>query len=101
MATTLWNQTDVTAAGSSWERSWRQELYTDYGQDFRFVAHMEKVTKLGDLPAIHTPTGAITICKTEALNDPEIAPLAANVQTALTALVEALLKKRAAQEAQG
>ena len=41
-----WDLKEETITARQWVRSWRQEFFTDFGQDFRVVAHMEQVTLL-------------------------------------------------------
>ena len=41
-----WELKEETVTARQWVRSWRQEFYTDYGEVFRMVAHMERITLL-------------------------------------------------------
>ena len=43
-----WESKEETITARQWVRSWRQEFFTDFGQDFRMVAHMEQMTLLPD-----------------------------------------------------
>jgi hypothetical protein len=43
-----WELKEETVTARQWVRSWRQEFFTDFGQDFRVVAHMEHMTLLPD-----------------------------------------------------
>ena len=43
-----WDLKEETITARQWVRSWRQEFFTDFGQDFRMVAHMEHMTLLPD-----------------------------------------------------
>lgn len=92
---TLWDETTETVETKSWVRSWRQELYTDLGSDFRMVAHLEKVLTTSDgstilgrqtLPNVQTTASQ---CAT----DPVLGPLAYQIQTAMTALVDELRRR--------
>ena len=39
---------EETIIARQWVRSWRQEFFTDFGNNFRMVAHMEQMTLLPD-----------------------------------------------------
>ena len=43
-----WELKEETITARQWVRSWRQEFFTDFGQNFRVVAHMERMTLLPD-----------------------------------------------------
>lgn len=94
---TLWDETTETTELKSWVRSWRQEFYTDLGSDFRLVAHMEKVTTLTADNSIlsHEQLPNIQTTAAQCAADPVLGPLAYQIQTALTALVEELRMREA------
>ena len=41
-----WELKEEAVTARQWVRSWRQEFFTDFGQGFRMVAHMERITLL-------------------------------------------------------
>lgn len=84
---TDWNYSTNTTDITKWTRSWRQELYTDLGTDFKLVAHMENVTTLATGEIIHTPLPAITRQMSLVATDPDVILL----QEVLTRLVKKYL----------
>lgn len=70
---------------TSWVRSWRQELFTDLGKDFSFVAHIEQVTTFesGQEPS-HKALGQVVRRMSEVKDDPDVQQL----QVLLTTLVK-------------
>ena len=93
----LWDETTETAELKSWVRSWRQEFFTDLGVDFRLVAHMEKVTVLTAAGSVlgRETLPNLQITAAQCSTDPVLGPLAYQIQSALTALVEELRMRAA------
>ena len=55
-----WELKEETITARQWVRSWRQEFFTDFGQDFRVVAHMEQVTLMPDGTTAKKQLSAVT-----------------------------------------
>ena len=54
-----WELNEETVTARQWVRSWRQEFYTDYGEAFRMVAHMERITLLPNGTYLRDPLPCI------------------------------------------
>lgn len=96
---TLWDETTETVSTRSWIRSWRQELYTDLGSDFRMVAHLERVITAADGATVlgRQTLPGVQVTASQCAVDPVLGPLAYQIQTAMTALVDELRRREAGQ----
>lgn len=88
----LGRETVSTVTSTKWMRSWRLELFTDLGSDFRLVAHMENVTTTSDGQVIHEDAGTVTRSLSSVGSDPR-------VQGLQSVLIELLDEWRAQDEA--
>ncbi|MEI6297074.1 MAG: hypothetical protein WCO84_05555 [bacterium] len=79
-----WNLSTGTSNTTKWTRSWRQELYTDLGSDFRIVLHMEEVTTLDSGEVIHKELPQVVRKLSAVSSDPDVVQLA----TLLTSLAK-------------
>ena len=70
-----WDLKTETVEAVAWKRSWRQEFFTDFGQDFRVVAHMEQVTLLPDGTTAKKQLPAVTRDITQVGADPRVQQL--------------------------
>ena len=82
MSGTLWNATQQQVAATTYLRSWRVEVFDDYGTDPRIVCHMEKITvdasgnRLGS-----TPEPTITRNLSQVMTDPNVGAAMTAIQT--------------------
>lgn len=67
-----WNEQTGIANLLKWQRSWRQELYTDLGTDFRFIAHIEEITALETGEVIHRPRPQVVRSMSQVMTDPDV-----------------------------
>ena len=70
-----WELSEETITARQWVRSWRQEFFTDFGQDFRMVAHMEQMTLLPDGTTAQKPLQSVTRDITQVGADPRVQKL--------------------------
>ena len=70
-----WELNEETVTARQWVRSWRQEFYTDYGEAFRMVAHMEQMTLLPDGTTAKNPLQSVTRDITQVGADPRVQQL--------------------------
>ena len=84
MTATLWNATQTQISATSYLRSWRQEIFSDYGTDFTLVCHMENVVCDSDGNKIgSTDAGKVVRVLSKVYDDPNVQAMMA----AMTALV--------------
>ena len=72
-----WKLKEETVTARQWVRSWRQEFFTDLGQDFRMVAHMEQITALPDGSVIHHVLPEVVRRASQVGHDPRVQQLQA------------------------
>ena len=70
-----WDLKEETITARQWIRSWRQEFFTDFGQYFRVVAHMEQMTLLPDGATATKPLQSVTRDITQVGADPRVQQL--------------------------
>ena len=70
-----WELNEETITARQWVRSWRQEFFTDFGQDSRVVAHMEQVTLLPDGTTATKPLQSVIRDITQVGADPRVQQL--------------------------
>ena len=70
-----WELNEETVTARQWVRSWRQEFFTDFGQGFRMVAHMEQMTLLPDGTTAKRPLQPITRDIKQVGSDPRVQQL--------------------------
>ena len=81
MSGTLWNATQQQVAATTYLRSWRVEVFDDFGTDIRMVCHMENITvdannnKLGS-----TPSPTITRSLSQVMSDPDVQSAMGTIQ---------------------
>ena len=81
-----WNLQTGTLNATTWQRSWRQELFTDLGSNFRFVAHMEEVSTFeGSDVVLRKALPEVTRKMSDVYQDPDVQEL--------NALLTKLVKK--------
>ena len=80
----MWNESTNTTTTHCWSRSWRQEIRTDLGSDFLFIAQMETVA-VTDGAASHKPLQPVIRRLSQVATDPDV--------VALQALLTTLTKK--------
>ena len=90
-----WDLKEETITARQWVRSWRQEFFTDFGQDFRMVAHMEQMTLLPDGTTAKKQLPAVTRDITQVGHDPRVQQL----QALLTELIKEWMDEDAAAAA--
>lgn len=67
---------ETTSIVKSWPRSWRQELFTDGGTDFRMRAHMEIVTMVDGFGAMSKQEGVVERRMSQVGNDTRVIQMA-------------------------
>ena len=67
-----WELNEETISARQWVRSWRQEFFTDFGQNFRMVAHMEQMTLLPDGTIATKPLQSVIRDITQVGSDPRV-----------------------------
>ena len=70
-----WELKEETITARQWVRSWRQEFFTDFGQGFRVVAHMEQMTLLPDGTTAKKPLQPIARDINQVGEDPRVQQL--------------------------
>ena len=73
---TNWNESTSSVNVVQWDRSWRQEIFTDLGTDFVIKYHMERVGALESGEVIHTPLPMVTRTMSQVGSDPDVQELA-------------------------
>jgi len=91
-----WDKQETTTTLTSWVRSSLQTFTTGLGSDFSLVAHMERVTASPDAAVVvnHEPLETIVLSASRLAEDAALGPLAAAVQAAVTALIQAAYEAR-------
>jgi len=79
-----WNLSTGTTNVTKWTRSWKQELYTDLGTDFKIVLQMEEITALDSGEVVHTQLRPVVRMLSQVMNDPDVVQMA----TLMTALAK-------------
>lgn len=72
---TDWNLQTMPTSLTKWDRSWRQEFFTDLGSDFTLVAHIEEVKTLDDGTVTHTLKPPVVRKLSEVGSDPRVQQL--------------------------